>query len=169
MDDQKTDLHIATWADLPVFIQLWNRFLADEYSRGGLILPTEENTREFVRIFQAYTQGSLFGFCVVASRGGVPVGLLMAGENFPGGAAFETVTGKCAILWGVYVEPEYRRQGVSWLLHEKALIYANELGFDSTISEVLLGDEAAEPNAFHWGATRHATVIKVNLQDRINA
>lgn len=134
---------------------------------GSVILPTEENLREFLGLFESYTVGSLHGFCLLAEPPGAPaVGCVLVGEEPGLGLHLKTTIGRLAMLWGVYVEPEWRRRGVAWKLQDDGMIHIQGWGFDTVSSQVLLSSPEAEGNAFSWpgGAQRYATTILVDLR-----
>ena len=121
----------ATLDDRGHFLRLWAKLLEGQYKDGSHVLPTLGNLYRCLDKFEAYVMGSQFGMCVFFEPPEArPVGVVMAGElAVPD--EFETDLGKLATLWGVYVEPEYRGQGIALKLFAKTLEMGLERGFES--------------------------------------
>lgn len=158
-------VHQATLKDRPAFARLWAAFLQEEFDHGSPLKGTQENLLEFVRLFETYVVGSLFGFTLLATNddSGEAVGVLLGGERPPGGLRLDTIYGRTITLWGVYVDPGHRRSGVAWQLQGAGLDKGRALGFKTCLSAVLLGYTAGEANAFGWGALARETLIAVPL------
>lgn len=149
----------ATLDDRKDFLRLWKLYLEEGQEHGGVILPNTENLLEFLRIFDSYMVGSLWGACIVAEHLGSVMGVCMGGEDFGGGAAFQTTWGKIGRVWGLYVEKDYRRMGISKKIRQVSYEHANVLGFDTIVTDVLAGDPAAKANAESWWAKPAFTVV----------
>ena len=103
------------------FLTLWRPHLEEIYAAGGDLPPTEHNHLEFLKVYDSYVAGSLWGLCTlgwVGAAEGPPHGCLLFGEE-PGGWAFDTERpGRAGFLWGVHVEPDRRRQGLAWAMQD---------------------------------------------------
>jgi GNAT superfamily N-acetyltransferase len=146
------NLRLAAWQDRGHFLRLWRQFMEEEAMYGSRVEPTDGNLLEYLRLFDSYVRGSLFGFCLLAQgdQDPEPVACLLGGETPPGGLSLTLSHGKAATLWGVYVEPEHRRKGLAGRLQDRAKVEAREMGFKVTVSGVLASNEAGEVNAKHW-------------------
>ena len=141
--------------------------MADIHEAGSFILPTEDNLREYLRLFESYIAGAYHGFCLLGFDDTRPVGCLLIGEESPGTLNLKTKIGTSAALWGVYIEPEYRGSHLAWTLQDTGRPLIKQLGFDSVVTMVLKGYGAAENNAFNWAgeAQQYAAMIVVPLGD----
>lgn len=152
-------------ADRSRFLRLWKAFMIEHRGAGADLEPTETNLLEFLHIYDSYTAGSLFGMALLATAGpeGEAVGVLLGGED-PPNWRFESPD-RVATLWGVYVVPGWRRQGVGWALQGEAVKEALRQGFTRVRSLVLEGYTVGEANAFGWGARKRASVVEHSLVD----
>jgi GNAT superfamily N-acetyltransferase len=157
-------LRFADYRDRPKFLKLWKSFMHEEQQLGSLVHPSDYNLRQHCQLFESYTGGSLFGLCVLAEVGEEPVGILMVGEDYPGGLVLETDLGKSAQVWGVYVDPAYRKTGLAHRMQDFGLPETMKLGFD-TVTSMVLDSEAARANALNWGTKPYATLIYGTLGD----
>jgi ribosomal protein S18 acetylase RimI-like enzyme len=151
--------------DREVFIRLWRDYLLEHYALGGDIPVTEVNLLEFLRIYDSYSGGSLWGAALIAELGTEPVGVMLGGE-VPGG--FNIVSdkpGRLCTLLGVYVVPAHRRRGVAWLLQDFGNAEMLRQGFSRVQSMVLEGYPTGEANALGWGARKVASVIQHDLTE----
>lgn len=131
------NIHEATSKDRELWFPLWRKFVEEQYALGGTIVPDRTTWKQFLELYVSYTEGSLFGFILLAeSPDGALLGTTMAGE-MPAGPHFSTTLGKCAMVWGIYTIPEYRRQGVSKALMTRGKELCSDLGFQTVVSEVL--------------------------------
>ena len=147
------ELRLATYQDRPTFLRLWRPFMEEEARHGGQVEATDGNLLEYLRLFDSYTRGSLFGICLLAQGdpNTPPVGCLLGGEAPPGGLNLTLSHGKAATLWGVYVEPQARRKGLAGRLQDRGQLEAGRLGFDVVVSGVHTKNDIGEINAKHWG------------------
>lgn len=153
-------------SDQGVFLHLWRHYLTEQLALGGDIPPTDENLREYLRIFDSYVGGWMHGGVLIAwSSGGEPVGVLLGGER-PGGWDLRSSRGgRVAWLLGVYVTPEWRRRGVAWALQDAAHTECRRLGFTEMQSTVVSGYTGGERNALGWGAQVVASVIRFDISE----
>jgi GNAT superfamily N-acetyltransferase len=175
MDEQKTKLdeetkvevRRATFDDREIFCRTWQRFMQDQADHGSTILPDPDNLLEFVRLFESYTLGSLFGFFLVGEDPtGKPVACLLGGEEPGATMRLKYSHGRCITLWGVWVDPDYRGKRLAGALQDRAVEEALRLGYKCAVSSVLIDYPAGESNAFNWGsAVKHATMIIIPLEE----
>src|SRR5688572_1449980 len=104
------EIRLARTADRERWFTLWRAYVEEQYQLGSVIKPTVPTWRQYLDLYNSYVDGSLFGLVLLAETEGHLLGTCMGGEH-PSGLHFETTRGKSAILWGVYVIPEYRQQG----------------------------------------------------------
>jgi GNAT superfamily N-acetyltransferase len=119
----------ATPRDRGLFKKLWKKFLAESYEKGDVVLPTDSNVEFYASLFDQYTNPNVDFNGVVLFVADVAV--LMFGDD---GSPLELSIGNHIAGWGLYVEPEHRRKGISTLLYKAAFEKSKELGF-----EVMLG------------------------------
>lgn len=151
--------------DRESFLRLWREFLKEQEEWGGDIPPTRDNLLEYLKLYDSYLQGSLFGFCLLGEESDETMGVLLAGE-FPLPFQFQSsLPGRQGQLFGVYVVPEWRRGGVAWALQDRAVEEGLRLGFRRVRSWVLWDYPAGEANALGWGAQPLARVIEFDLMD----
>lgn len=147
------------------FMRLWAQYLEEIHTQGGLVLPTPENLQVFGDLLSSYVRGNLFGFGLLAhlpEEGRPPAGCLLLGENPGAGLPLRTTLGKTATLWGVYVHPTHRRNGVARQLQDYGRPLTKELGFQSVVSD-LLDNPVAKANALNWGAQLSGARVLVRL------
>jgi GNAT superfamily N-acetyltransferase len=143
----------AQWEDRPIFAELWSHYLEDNYHEaGGQVLPSDENKLAYLKLFDSYTRGSLYGLVILAFDNERPVGVLLAGEEPPSGFYLDTDLGRIIEIWGVWVDPDYRKQGISTRMAAQGQKLAIELGFTCTMSSLIPQDAAAVANATSGGA-----------------
>ena len=149
----------ATLANRGHFLYLWKRYMEESAEQGSHVLANDSNLREFLYIFESYCAGSMFGVVEMAwGPSSKPLGITMAGE-YPGGPRLETTLGRTAIVWGVYVDPEYRQSGMATSLTDAGALNLLKQNFDSIYSDVLAGNEAGLANAKSNGTVIRAHSI----------
>ena len=154
----------ATSKDREPFLQQWLQYLHEAHATGSPVLPNPYNMVQFRSLYDSYTVGSLRGFAIQALDPDSQVmGVVMAGES-PGGFHLETNRGKLLEVWGVYVQPQARRQGLAHKMHDYGHKLAIELGFDGVVSQVRF-DPAAQANSQSWGNVGEALLIYRKLGD----
>ena len=164
-DEPKAKVRLAKWTDRHTFFQMWRPLLEVQHSLGSIVLPTDHNLREFGQMFESYTVGSLFGLGVVAEVGDKPVGFLLFGEEI-GGLNVETSVGRTGIVWGSWVDPAWRRRGISHQMLTFGYGEAHQMGFRCVMSSVLLDSKEANANALNYpGVKAYATMIYNQLED----
>ena len=122
--------------DRPIFLQMWKQFLAETFSLTGLNPPSDHNMSEFTKLYNAYTLGSLHGSCLLGWVNDEPSGVVLWGEDFPGGLHLETTSGRTTILWGVYVTPQHRGSLLAHRLLRKAIQEAHRMGFNAAVTYI---------------------------------
>jgi GNAT superfamily N-acetyltransferase len=132
---------------------LWREFQQEEYDLGGDIIPNDYNALQAHALFHYYVTGDL--------RGGVFLhedkAVVMAGETPPQQFGFQTRYPHYATVWGLYVRPEYRRQGLSHRLLDfgRQELSAEFDGYFSSINP----SEAAKMNALNYKQTQRHTLV----------
>jgi GNAT superfamily N-acetyltransferase len=160
------EIRRATIKDRATFLGLWKEFMLEQEKLGSPVRVTDDNLRLYANLFESYEIGSLFGACLLAYQKDRPVGLILAGEQPPGGLPLETKYGKSATLWGVYVQPEYRRQGIAKKLQDAGPTVLRTMGFKTLFSSLIYGSEIATANALSWGVRPVETIIYCPLDER---
>ena len=164
MSEPKAKVRLAKWADRHTFFQMWRPLLEVQHSLGSIVLPTDRNLREFGQLFESYTVGSLFGFGIVAEVVDKPVGFGMFGED-AGGLDVETNLGRTGIIWGTWVDPAWRRRGISHRMLDLGYQEAYQMGFRCVMTSVLLSSKEASANAFNYpGVKAYSTMVYNKLE-----
>jgi len=156
----------ATLHDRPHFLALWSEYMTEQEKAGGHILANRRNLYQHLDIFESYVEGVVPGTCLLWEPGTteIPVGLTLAGE-FAGGEEWERSLGKVASLWGVYVQPAYRGQGIAVKLFQRALGIGLELGFDTIETYVRTENEHGQRVAKAFGTVPHLEQHIIPLRD----
>ncbi len=126
---KKIRVRTATPRDRGLFKKLWKKLMIESFDQGDVVLPTDSNVEIYAQLFDKYTSPDfdLKGVVLFISD----VAVLMWGD---GDTPFELSAGRPITGWGLYVEPEYRKRGISTKLYHAAFDKSRELGF-----EVLVG------------------------------
>lgn len=137
---KKPRVRLAKPRDIGLFKKLWRLYLEEQTENGSLLLPVEENVDVFANIFRMYIDPTI---PEDAQKDGVvlfisDVAFIMWGDS---GDMVKTKLGRTAYLWGVYVKPEYRRKGLSEMLHKEAMKHLLSMGFESLYGTVLSQNE----------------------------
>lgn len=126
--------------DEPSFRELWQQFAKQQAEEGSLQLPNERNLEIHVSMFHTYVRGLVPGLVLLASDGNKDVGFHMEGEFEDGG--FDLSIGRYTMLWGDYLLPEYRGQGISHKFYQAAMEWTYEQGYTGGITGILVGGES---------------------------
>ena len=126
----------AMLQDEASFRVLWQRFAMQQFDEGSLILPTHYNLNIHTALFRSYVSNPATGLVLLVTDGAKDVGLHMEGV-IQGG--FELSIGPYTMLWGDYLDPEYRGKGISHLIYEAAMKWTYEHGFTGGITGILTG------------------------------
>lgn len=150
--------------DRELFIILWREFLTEHHSLGGDLPPSEDNLLEFLRIYDSYTAGSLFGIALLSFEDETPVGVFMAGEEPPSFRLRFEEPGRLGWIYGTYIQPGYRREGRAATMQELGRAECSRLGFTRMRSYLVEGYNIAELNALGSGCRKVASVIEHDLE-----
>lgn len=126
--------HLATLGDEATFCRLCMAMLEERFAAGDLVLPNRHNLNYYTEIFLDYVRGDMKGQTLMVGD----FAMAMHGEN-PG--ELQMSLGRCAFLWCYYVEPRYRRRGISRLFHLAAMPRLREMGFDFTLTQTMVNNE----------------------------
>lgn len=141
------------WDQRQDFLRLWRLFLEDELASGPALEASDDNLREYLRVYDSYIMGSLFGSAIFGlSPEGEVVGVALGGENFPGGLNIQTKWGRTGTMWGVYVEPEHRRSGLSWAMLEHGGAELAKMGIVALTTVVMDVNTVGIAHAFNFRA-----------------
>jgi len=136
-----------------------------ENRKGGChLVESLPNLHYFLEFFESYVQGRVRGFCLFWQTGDSPVGVTMVGTtNFPD--RWETDLGDIANLWGVYVDPPARGQGITMKLFARALEMGREMGFDTAETYVRPENEHGQRLTKAFGTRCYSEQHFVRLND----
>jgi GNAT superfamily N-acetyltransferase len=137
MTDHQPDLpepRVAMLQDKDLFRRLCMKLLEEQAASGDIVLANEYNLGLYVKIFELYAMGELDGHTLLIGD----FAMVMHGETLGG---FEMKPGKCAYLWCLYVEPEYRSRGVSSKFHKLGMKRLLAQGFKFTMFQTLANNE----------------------------
>ena len=157
-------IRLATLADRPSFMRLWAAHMAEQEKQGSKLLASTSNLYRHLEMFEAYVLGITAGMCHIQSCDGEDVGIVMAGECL-GGSNWETKMGRMATLWGVYVEPSHRGQGIAVKLFQACLAEGLKMGFDSVETYVRLDNPHGQQVADAFGIKPYQTQHLIKLRD----
>jgi len=115
--------------------------MEQQAKEGSLILPNDKNLQLFTELFKLYVTGKLVGLVLLISDDSKDIGIHMDGVP---PSAPELTIGKYTMLWGDYLEPEYRGKGITHELYKVAMEWTYENGFTGGISGILVGDQRVE-------------------------
>jgi GNAT superfamily N-acetyltransferase len=129
----------ATRDDAPEFASMWLKLLYDNAQWAPTSdVPTTENLKHYMEIFHEYVSGYKDGIVMLAFDDDTPVGGLMGGE-----ADFMTQRqlGRCAFIFGEWVHPDHRNQGVARELELAAYRWAQKnSNFDAVVYSIMAGN-----------------------------
>jgi len=117
------------------FRELWQKFMEQQLEEGSLQLANEYNLELYMSLFYSYVGGKVPGQVLVVSDGNKDVGIYLEGVIVGG---FELTIGSYTMLWGCYLLPEYRGQGITHKLYEMAMEWTYEQGFTGGITGILV-------------------------------
>jgi len=139
--------------------------MAEEEKGGSHVIANVPNLYRCLDKFENYAYGSQLGMTVFYRPGSEkePVGVVMAGEL--GVDEFETDMGKVATLWGVFVQPEYRGQGLALKLFQEILAEGLRRGFDSVETYVRFNNPHGKRVAEAFGCTPYMQQYLAPLRD----
>lgn len=150
----------------PVFLSLWREFLKEQYDAGGPYLATDQNLLTFLALYDAYEQGILFGGCWFIKDDDRWLGVLLVGEDYPNGRGLDTRWGKVATIWGTYIIPEHRKEGLAYQLQQAGQPPITQMGFDTMVSSVSRSMPGAVENATRYpGIQDHGIIVVLNLHE----
>ena len=157
----------AVYEDRAIFLRLWASYLSDQHKNGSMTLDTNRNLINFRSYFDAYTLGDLDGFILLWTppESEDPQGVVMAGEDTGGSKWWDVAHEKTAILWGVYVDPEYRGKGIGLQLEFAALPVGLRIGFTHVETMVRTVNEHGSDMAFGFGTAPYATMHIADLRE----
>ena len=142
----------ATYEDRPAFLSLWMEFMEEERKDGSPIHATTRNLLNYAGYFDAYMMGQNKGLCMFWKPQLLdpPVAVVLCGEEFKLGE-WDTDRPNCAILWGVYVRPEFRGRNIGLGLELAGLPVGLKLGFHYIETMVRTTNKYGEINALAFG------------------
>jgi len=157
----------ATPDDREVFIELWTSLLKELETMGGECRPDAETLADVRGLFDSYTQGSLFGVCVLYDPPGEgPQGVALCGEAPGPQAVRSTAWGKVAWGWGIYITPEHRQESIAFHLHANIERKLKTLGFDTVVGHILVENEAGSRSSQAAGSVPHSVIHTCALGER---
>jgi GNAT superfamily N-acetyltransferase len=140
--------------DRGLFRKLWKKFMEEQAGKGELILPNEKNLDFYTSLFNLYVSGEVQGTVLFVADQAVS----MWGDQV---SYLDQKPGRGASCWGMYVEPENRRRGISNAFHEKAKEILAAQGFDFCSTAHLFNDDIAVKNSD--GDSREITKVSTNV------
>jgi len=159
-----TSLHTirnATPQDAALFGSLWIELLESHQEYGGDILPTERTMAYFRGVFQAYTEEERQGVVLFGARNNA---VLMWGElesDFP----YDHPWGRWAMGWGVYVRPDFRKQGISSALRQRGANELSLMDFETILGGLATGNSPARESIIQFGGTIFGEQVAVRVED----
>lgn len=157
-------IHQATLTDRPDFLRLWAEHMAEQEKDGSHVLATTGNLYRQLENFEAYVTESVNGLCLFYKVESTAVAVVLAGEII-GINEWETDMGKIASLWGVYVQPSYRGQGMGVKLFKRAMEMGLEMGFDTVETYVRTDNPHGQRVAKAFGTIPYLQQHLVSLRD----
>jgi hypothetical protein len=140
--------------DKGLFKMLWQKFMEEQHKKGDLALPSEHNLGFYAELFDLYVSGEVDGVVLFVADQAVT----MCGDPL---SYLELRYGRQAYWWGMYVEPENRKLGISNAFHGKMQELLQEKGFDFGATTHVEGDEVAVKNSD--GAEREIEIVSTNV------
>ncbi len=157
-------IRTATLTDRSTFLLLWSEHMVEQEKDGSHLLATTRNLYKHLETFESYVTGCTNGTCIFYEVNDKPIALVLAGA-FQGLDEWETDMGKIATVWGVYVQPSYRGQGMAVKLFQQCLKTALEMGFDSVETYVRVNNAHGQRVAKAFGTTPYLQQHLVSLKD----
>ena len=155
----------ATLDDRAHFLRLWAQFLEEQRKAGSHILPTLPNLYRCLNVFERYTRGDQYGVCLFwEPEGGEPVGMTMGGSDIEPNQ-WETDLGELCTLWGVYVDPSHRKEGIANKLTEAIFQRALEWGADHFETYILNNNAGSQKLIAGADSTPHISRYIVSFRD----
>jgi GNAT superfamily N-acetyltransferase len=116
----------------------------------------------YSQLFDAYAGGMRRGISGVHEAEGRIVGVILAGETATKDNSYNRIGDVC-IVWGAWVEPEYRAKGIAQQLTKEGVVWARRLGFTHIETAVLVGNEKGEAFALSVGAKPYSVRYLLDL------
>lgn len=157
---------LAQLSDRPHFLRLWALHMTEQEKDGSHVLANMANLYRCLDKFESYAYGNLAGGTILYQPNpeAEPVGAAMGGElGVPD--EFETDLGRLCTVWGVYVDPEYRGQGIGLKLLREILAEGLRQGFDSVETYVRLNNPQGQRAAEAFGCTPYMKQYVAVLRD----
>jgi GNAT superfamily N-acetyltransferase len=150
--------------DREVFLKLWEANLVEQYHNGSGLRASDHNLAQFGKLYDAYTSGRLAGTVVFATTPASvePIGVAMGGDSFMPNT-WETDDPKTAILWGVYVDPAHRGQGIGHQMEVWGEPHLKGLGFKAAASVVRPNNPGGQVNFKSWETFRGIRVDEIHF------
>ena len=154
-------IRLATLDDRPHFLRLWALLLEEQHKGGSQVLPTTNNLYLCLEAFENYTTGRENGVAIFwwPEDCEEPVGITMGGEDIKFNR-WDTELDKLGTMWGIYVDPSYRKAGVAGKLLDELVNNAiAKLGFthaeihvleSNVASRTLTESFAGKPFLYHY-------------------
>jgi GNAT superfamily N-acetyltransferase len=115
--------------DADLFKTLWTEFLEEEILSGGDQRPTGKTLQFYEGKFHEYTSGRSDGIALFGAHGNAVLMWGTLGGDFP----WDHGLGRWVPAIGIYVRPEYRRQGWATRMRHIAVSYFKGLGYESSL------------------------------------
>lgn len=157
-------IRTGTLADRSAFLLLWSEHMVEQEKDGSHVRATRANLYRQLDNFEAYVNGVVSGLCLFHEVNDKPVALVLAGETI-GLNDWDTDMGKVASLWGVYVQPSYRGQGIGVKLFQRAFELGLEMGFDAVETYIRMDNPHGQRVAAAFGTAPYLQQHLVSLHD----
>jgi GNAT superfamily N-acetyltransferase len=143
--------------------------MTEQEKEGGTLLATVHNLHKMLEFFEYYADGKDYGATFIAESKGEPVGIVMFGAMLSLDD-WDTNLGKLSTLWGVYVVPSHRGQGLGIKLFAKALKRGLEMGFESVETYIQSDNEHGNriSTAFGSKAYMEKHITRLQSPDVLN-
>jgi hypothetical protein len=156
----------ARLEDREAFLGLWTEFSEAIEPWGGEYRSDLDTLRDVRRLFDAYVEGSLAGLVVLYEPPGEsPQGFGFIGETGGGAVIRDSVCGKIARGWGIYIRKGHRRKHIAHYLQLSIGRKLVEMGFDTVSMSILIGNVAASRSFENDGMLPHSINYRVALKD----
>ncbi len=154
----------ATLTDRSTFLLLWSEHMVEQEKEGSHLLASTHNLYKQLETFEGYVNGCIDGACIFYEVNDKPIALVLAGA-YPNPDEWDTNLGRISTVWGVYVQPPYRGQGIGVKLFQRCLEIALELGFESVETYVRINNAHGQRVAKAFGTTPYLQQHLVSLKD----